>query len=143
MSGELIQLLKLHSGAGIYNQYGPSEATIGVSYQLMNDSPVITIGARCLTAVFYILDSHLQPLPIGVYGDLYVGGLCVGRGYHNAPELTEQSFLESPFEPGERIYRTGDVACWNQQGRLLLGGRKDSQIKLRGLRIEPQEIAMC
>ena len=143
LSGELIQLLKLHSRGRIYNQYGPSEATIGVSYQLMNDSPVITIGAPMPNCRLYILDSHLQPLPIGVYGDLYVGGLCVGRGYHNAPELTEQSFLESPFEPGERIYRTGDVACWNQQGRLLLGGRKDSQIKLRGLRIEPQEIAMC
>lgn len=143
LSGELIQLLKLHSRGNIYNQYGPSEAAIGVSYQLMNDSPVITIGSPMPNCRLYVLDSHLQPLPIGVYGDLYVGGMCVGRGYHNAPELTEKSFFQSPFEAGERIYKTGDIACWNQQGQLLLGGRKDSQIKLRGLRIEPQEIAMC
>ncbi len=142
LSGDLIQRLRFCSGAAIYNQYGPSEATIGVSYERMNDAPAITIGSPMPNCRMYVLDGHCQPLPIGVYGDLYIGGLCVGQGYRNAPELTAESFSSSPFEPGERLYRTGDVACWTQNGKLLLGGRKDNQIKLRGLRIEPQEIAV-
>ena len=67
----------------------------------------------------------------------------MGRGYRNAPELTEKSFLENPFEAGERIYATGDVAAWTPEGEILLAGRLDRQVKLRGLRIEPQEVADC
>ena len=139
--GELIPALRRHTGARIYNQYGPSETTVGVSYRLVNDAMLLTIGRPMENCRMYILDSHLMPLPIGVYGELYLGGMCVGRGYHNRDDLTLQSFLQSPFEMGERIYRTGDIGCWTPEGEILLGGRKDNQIKLRGLRIEPQEIA--
>lgn len=141
--GELLQKLKLYTNARIYNQYGPSETTIGVSYKLLNNADVISVGRPMDNCRLYVLDERLQPLPIGVYGHLYVGGLCVGLGYRNAPELTEAVFLESPFEPGERLYQTGDIACWTPEGELLLAGRADKQVKLRGLRIEPQEVAAC
>ncbi len=141
LSGDLVQEIKAHTSAAIYNQYGPSETTIGVSYARVDAAAQISIGKPMENCRLYVLDSHLQPLPIGVYGDLYVGGRYVGKGYHNAPEATAARFLDSPFERNERIYKTGDVACWTPEGTLLLGGRRDSQIKLRGLRIEPEEIA--
>ncbi len=140
--GELLARLKLVTSARLYNQYGPSETTVGVSCKLMNDAPAITIGKPMQNCRLYVLDSFKNPLPTGVYGELYIGGLCVGRGYRNAPSLTEAAFFDSPFEPDERIYRTGDVACLLSDGDVMLLGRKDDQIKLRGQRIEPGEIAM-
>lgn len=141
LSGELVSELKLLTGARIYNQYGPSETTIGVSYSLVNDASVITVGKPMPNCRLYVLDNHMQPLPMGFSGELYIGGICVGRGYRNAPELTATRFFASPFEPGERIYRTGDIACWDEDGNIRLSGRKDDQVKLRGLRIEPSEIS--
>ncbi len=142
-SGELLGRLRLHTGARIYNQYGPSETTVGVSVKLLNDCDRITIGKPMPNCRLYVLDDRLAPLPVGVYGNLYVGGVCVGRGYRNEPEMTAESFFESPFEPGERLYRTGDVAAWTAAGEIVLAGRLDRQVKLRGLRVEPQEVAVC
>lgn len=140
-SGRLLKELKRLTRARIYNQYGPTETTIGVSWKLLNNADIITIGHPMPNCRLYVLDKRQKPLPVGVYGDLYIGGLCVGRGYRGRPELTGQCFFPSPFEPGERIYRSGDVGCWTESGEILLGGREDQQIKLRGLRIEPSEIA--
>ncbi|MGI5970973.1 MAG: amino acid adenylation domain-containing protein [Oscillospiraceae bacterium] len=139
--GELLQRLRSLTSANIYNQYGPSETTVAVSWQLLNDAKEITIGRPMSNCRFYVLDSRRNPLPVGVWGDLYIGGICVGRGYRNDPDKTEECFLHSPFEDGERIYKTGDIACWTASGEIMLAGRGDSQIKLRGIRIEPQEIA--
>ena len=138
---KLLHRLQQLTDAQIYNQYGPSETTVAVSIKRLNEAKTITVGKPMDNCRLYVLDQWMQPLPVGVYGDLYVGGMCVGRGYRGAPQLTEQSFFPSPFEAGERIYRTGDLACWTQDGELLLAGRIDRQVKLRGLRIEPQEVA--
>ena len=140
---DLLQRLQLATQARIYNQYGPSEATVAVSLKQLNGSPVITAGAPMTNCKLYVLDNWGNPLPIGVYGNLYVGGTCVGRGYRNAPELTAQSFSDSPFELGDRLYRTGDMACWTPEGEIVLAGRSDRQVKLRGLRVEPQEVSAC
>ena len=138
---DLLDRLQLCTGALIYNQYGPSETTVGVSLSLLNDAGQITAGHPMENCRLYVLDGHLHPLPVGAVGDLYVGGLCVGRGYRGAPELTAASFLPSPFETGDTLYRTGDLASWTPEGEIVLAGRRDSQVKLRGLRIEPQEIS--
>ncbi|MGI5962758.1 MAG: amino acid adenylation domain-containing protein [Lawsonibacter sp.] len=140
---DLLQTLLLCTRAKIYNQYGPSEATVAVSAKLLNKADTITVGIPMDNCKLYVLDHWGNPLPIGVYGELYIGGLCVGRGYRNAPELTAERFSDSPFELGERLYRTGDLACWTPEGELALAGRSDRQVKLRGLRIEPQEISAC
>ena len=140
-SNDLLMLLKRHTNARIYNMYGPSETTVGVSSCLLNDVSRITIGTPMPGCRLYVLDEHRQPLPIGVNGELYIGGICVGRGYRNDAVHTEEAFFDSPFEYGERIYKTGDIACWTAEGEIILRGRKDEQVKLRGLRIEPQEIA--
>ena len=139
----LLKSLSRYKNIRIYNQYGPSETTIGVSTDLLNGAPLICVGAPMQNCRFYVLDKELRPLPIGVYGDLYIGGVCVGRGYHGAPELTEKSFLNNPYESGERIYRTGDIAAWTENGEVVIRGRADGQIKLRGQRIEPEEISSC
>ena len=141
--GDLLQRLQLDTKARIYNQYGPSEATVAVSLKLLNGADAITAGAPMPNCKLYVLDNWGNPLPIGVYGRLYVGGVCVGRGYRNAPELTAQSFSSSPFELGDRLYDTEDIACWTPEGEIVLAGRSDRQVKLRGLRIEPQEISAC
>ncbi|MGM9568088.1 MAG: amino acid adenylation domain-containing protein [Clostridia bacterium] len=139
----LLKTLSPYKSIRIYNQYGPSETTIGVSTDLLNGAPLICVGAPMQNCRFYVLDSELRPLPTGVYGDLYIGGVCVGRGYHNAPELTEKAFLNNPYESGERIYRTGDIAAWTETGEVMIKGREDGQIKLRGQRIELEEISSC
>lgn len=138
---ELMQALRLCTDASVYNQYGPSETAVAVCCKRMNGARALTIGTPMPNCRLYVLDAHLQPLPVGVTGDLYIGGQCVGAGYRGLPELNGKCFLPSPFEQGERIYRTGDVGAWTEEGEIALGGRRDDQIKLRGLRIEPQEIA--
>ena len=140
---DLLQGLQLDTDARIYNQYGPSETAVAVSLKQLNHACAITAGAPMANCRLYVLDSWGNPLPIGVYGRLYVGGMCVGRGYRNDPELTEKCFSPSPFELGDRLYDTGDLACWTPDGEIVLAGRSDRQVKLRGLRVEPQEVAAC
>ena len=142
-SSDLLQNLLKCTRANIYNQYGPSEATVGVSLQLLNKSRGITAGKPMQNCRLYVLDNWMNPLPVGVYGNLYIGGLCLGRGYRNSPEQTAENFSENPFELGDRLYRTGDIARWTQNGEIQLAGRADSQVKLRGLRVELQEISSC
>ena len=140
---ELLKRLKKLTGARIYNQYGPSETTVGVSIKELSHAERITAGKPMGNCRMYVLDQWLNPLPIGGYGQLYVGGKCVGLGYRNQPVLTQKSFFPSPFVINEQIYSTGDVACWTPEGEIQLRGRADDQVKLRGLRIELQEISSC
>ena len=140
---ELLKKLKKLSNARIYNQYGPSETTVGVSMKELSHAERITAGRPMGNCRLYVLDKWMNPLPAGGFGHLYIGGKCVGRGYRNQPELTAKSFLSNPFVADDRIYYTGDVASWTADGEIVLRGRLDDQVKLRGLRVELQEIATC
>ena len=134
----------------LINTYGPTESTIvGTSYEV-SDLPAasleVPIGRAVRNAETYVLDSFLQPAPIGVAGELHIGGSGLARGYLNAPELTAQKFIPHPFgEAGARLYKTGDRARYRSDGQLEFLGRLDHQVKLRGFRIEPGEIeaALC
>jgi amino acid adenylation domain-containing protein len=142
-SGELLSELKKLTGAHIYNQYGPSETTVGVSLAVLDSCTEINAGRPMPNCRLYVLDDRLSPLPAGVYGELYIGGACVGRGYRGAPELTKKAFLPDPFTSDGMMYRSGDVACWTRSGEVRLRGRTDRQIKLRGQRVEPDELRFC
>ena len=125
----------------LWNMYGPTETTIWSTVQKVEpgNSP-ISIGHPIDNTQVYVLDPHLQLLPIGVKGELYIGGSGVARGYIDRPALTSERFLSSPFRPGERIYRTGDLARILSDGSLETLGRIDDQVKIRGYRVELQEI---
>ena len=140
---QLLKELKNVTQARIYNQYGPSEATVAVSMKELSGASRITAGAPLPNCRLYVLDKRCSPLPVGVYGQLYVGGVCVGRGYRNDPGETQAHFFPNPFENGEMMYATGDLACWTKDGEIVLSGRLDRQVKLNGLRVEPQEAAAC
>ena len=131
----------LQEGSGeLWNMYGPTETTIWSSCsRLRAGSAPITVGGPIANTRFYILDKNDQPLPLGVPGQLHIGGDGVARGYHQRAELTAEKFIANPFGPG-RIYRTGDLARWLFDGQLQILGRIDHQIKLRGFRIELGEI---
>jgi len=126
------------------NHYGPSEAHVVTSYTFGNDTSEWPghppIGKPVFNNRIYILDNNLQPVPAGVTGDLYIGGISLVRGYLNRDELTKEKFKEDPFINGERIYKTGDLARYLENGDIEFLGRADSQIKLRGYRIELGEI---
>jgi amino acid adenylation domain-containing protein/non-ribosomal peptide synthase protein (TIGR01720 family) len=131
--------------ARVFNEYGPTETTVGCSiYEVPAGPPppVIPIGRPIANARLYVLDAHRAPVPIGVTGELYVGGAGVGDGYHARPALTAERFVDDPFAaaPGARLYRTGDLAAYLPDGNLRFLGRRDDQIKLRGFRIELAEI---
>ncbi len=141
LGGELLRRLAPLTGAKVYNQYGPSETAVGVSCREVTSSAEITAGFPMRNCRLYILDDRMEPLPVGVYGNLYIGGACVGLGYRNAPELTKKAFFDNPFEENERLYRSGDLARRLPSGEIQLAGRRDGQLKIRGLRIEPGEVA--
>ncbi|MEA5026074.1 MAG: amino acid adenylation domain-containing protein [Erysipelotrichaceae bacterium] len=138
---ELLAKIRQFSNARIINQYGPSEATIGVSYQELNKARLISVGKPMSGCRLYVLDEHLLPLPPLSVGEVYIGGSCLSDGYQNNPQETQAAFLPNPYEPQEKLYRSKDLGYWNHDGELVIVGRKDDQIKLHGYRIELQEIA--
>jgi natural product biosynthesis luciferase-like monooxygenase protein/non-ribosomal peptide synthase protein (TIGR01720 family) len=125
----------------IYNMYGPTETTIwSACSKIERDAKKITIGKPIANTQIYILNSSMQLMPVGVAGEMYIGGAGVANKYINRPELSKERFIENPFQPGERLYRTGDFAKWLSDGTIEYIGRKDDQVKIRGYRIEPGEI---
>jgi natural product biosynthesis luciferase-like monooxygenase protein len=126
----------------VINMYGPTETTVWSStYTVTGEETTIPIGRPIANTALYILDRRMEPVPVGTPGDLYIGGKGVARGYRNQPELTADRFVSNPFGgPGERLYRTGDVATYRSDGNVEFLGRSDDQLKLRGYRIEPGEI---
>nr|AYN44351.1 nonribosomal peptide synthetase [Cloning vector H69C977B_s23] len=124
------------------NAYGPTEVTIicTLGQCKQGDPGAPTIGRPALNLEGYVLDSHGELLPIGVPGELHLGGIGVARGYLNRDELTRQKFIPHPFKPSERLYRSGDLVRWRKDGNLEYLGRIDHQVKLRGYRIELGEI---
>ncbi|MBY6244068.1 non-ribosomal peptide synthetase, partial [Methylosinus sp. Sm6] len=130
----------------LFNAYGPTEATIWATLYKCHAVPKgttnVPIGRPISNARIYILDMHRQPCPIGVSGEIYIGGAGIARGYLNRPDLTAERFLEDPFSAvaGTRMYRTGDLGRWRADGAIQFLGRNDFQVKIRGFRIELAEI---
>jgi amino acid adenylation domain-containing protein len=133
------------SDADLYNQYGPTEACIDATFWTCkpgSDTQVVPIGRPIANMQIYLLDSHLQPVPVGITGELYIGGVGLARGYLGRPDLTAEKFVPHVFsdESGARLYRTGDWARYRMDGNIEFLGRLDDQMKLRGFRIELGEI---
>jgi amino acid adenylation domain-containing protein len=127
------------AGKRFLNFYGPTEATVASSGGELSAGHRVDIGAPLTNVQLYVVSKELQLMPIGVSGELLIGGVNLARGYHGLPERTAQAFIANPFGEG-RLYRTGDLARWLPNGKLELLGRNDHQVKLRGFRIELGEI---
>lgn len=129
----------------VHNFYGPTEAAVEVTHwhcQRDSGSHAIPIGRPIANTQMYILDEHMQEVPVGIKGELYIGGVQVARGYLNREEITRQRFIDDPFLPneGNKLYKTGDIARYRSDGVIEYFGRNDFQVKVRGLRIELGEI---
>ena len=130
-------------GVELHNLYGPTETAIEVtawSSSAGTSAANIPIGRPIANTRIYILDPFREPVPIGEPGEIHIGGVQVGRGYLNRPELTAERFIANPFVAGERLYRTGDLGRWRPDGTIEYLGRNDFQVKIRGFRIELGEI---
>ncbi|NOT27406.1 MAG: amino acid adenylation domain-containing protein, partial [Acidobacteria bacterium] len=156
--GEALDLRRLESwysrhperAPQLVNMYGITETTVHVTYarldrELAATGPRNLVGSGLSDLRVYVLDSALQPCPVGSVGEMYVAGAGLARGYWKQSGLTAERFVANPFgtRPGERLYRTGDLAAWREDGTLLFHGRGDRQVKIRGFRIEPAEIEVA
>jgi len=145
LTSELQERLFSRLGVEIRHNYGPTEATISMLAwvcQQESSRPVIPIGRPIANTQIYVLDSHQQPVCVGIPGELYISGVCLARGYLNQPELTAEKFIPNPFsdKPGSRLYKTGDLTRYLPDGNVEFLGRLDHQVKIRGMRIELGEI---
>jgi amino acid adenylation domain-containing protein len=145
LSPDLAQECKRRLNGTLINGYGPTEASVGVTawvYEEGNDVLTLPIGRPLEHVRIYILDAQLNPVPVGIPGEIYIGGLPLARGYYQHPEWTAERFIPDPFSAtgGERLYRTGDRGQYRPDGLIEFLGRDDNQVKIRGLRIELGEI---
>ncbi|MGW1429742.1 amino acid adenylation domain-containing protein [Streptomyces sp. NPDC002431] len=150
-SGEALtpELLKLFmerlDGAVLHNQWGATEVSIDSTARHCSAADTlapgsVSVGSPIANNEVHVLDEYLAPVPTGVAGDLYIGGIGLARGYHGDAAKTAAAFLPSPFSPGERLYRTGDRGLRLPDGSILFLGRQDDQVKIRGIRVEPGEV---
>ncbi|WP_434587393.1 amino acid adenylation domain-containing protein [Streptomyces sp. A5-4] len=144
LTPELYERFRTQLDIPLYHGYGPAETTIGVSHVIYRGAAErlsTSIGKANPNTQLYVLDDELRPVPVGVGGELYAGGLLLGRGYVNAPGLTASRFVANPFAAdGSRLYRTGDLARFAPDGSLDFLGRADNQIKIRGMRLEIEDV---
>ena len=136
-SDQLLTQMRSVTKARIFNCYGPTEITVASNNKELTNAELVTVGKPQLNVKEFIVDQDGNELPVGVVGELYIGGRGVARGYNNLDQMTRERFIEYH---GERIYKSGDYAKWLPDGDVVILGRTDHQIKLRGLRIELGEI---
>ncbi|HEX7303413.1 amino acid adenylation domain-containing protein [Lentzea sp.] len=147
LTPELYDRFRTRLDIPMYHGYGPAEATIGVSHVIYRGEAErlsTSIGKANPNTDLYVLDDRLRPCPVGVGGELYIGGFLLGRGYVNAPGLTASRFVANPFaSDGSRLYRTGDLARFAPDGSLDFLGRVDNQVKIRGMRLELEDVEVA
>jgi amino acid adenylation domain-containing protein len=138
------EIKALFPGVRIVNLGGATETAVWSTYFVIDDVdpswPSIPYGRPIQNARYYVLDERREPVPIGVAGDLYTGGVCLAAGYHGDPAQTAERFVPDPFVPGERMYVSGDLGRWRPDGEIQFLGRRDHQVKIRGFRVELGEI---
>lgn len=145
LQAQAVQLWKRYAPATrVFNHYGPTETTIGCIVNEVGEpgSGIVPLGKPIANTRIYVLDPYMQPVPVGVTGEIHIAGAGVARGYLNRADLTAERFLEDPFSNvlGERMYRSGDLGRWRADGTVEYLGRNDRQLKIRGYRIEPGEV---
>ncbi|MDQ0497108.1 non-ribosomal peptide synthetase, partial [Paenibacillus brasilensis] len=137
---ETLKSYFVHNNCDAWNMFGPTETTIWSTMQTIAADKPVTIGKPIANTQIYILDKRLRPVPVGLPGELFISGSGLARGYWNQPVLTAEKFIDNPFNPGTKLYRTGDLCRWLSDGSIEYVGRMDYQVKIRGFRIELSEV---